>query len=155
MSPEERKTTWEILPDPKPGWETFKRLFQRFNGDVNMLMSVWKKKKAKEDRIRDMIREEIESVLSESQEDVLKRKTAVARATKEMQQENDPIQKAQKNVNLKHAEVSLADAQSAYASDLASSKREELSQAKEQESNIRKAQIQKEKGNVDMGMMSV
>ena len=39
----DRKQSWECMSEPKPDWETFKRMLSTF-GDVDKLRKAWLKK---------------------------------------------------------------------------------------------------------------
>ena len=41
MKPEERKKSWEELPEPKPDWETFKRMLPVFNFNALEVHRAW------------------------------------------------------------------------------------------------------------------
>jgi len=43
MEAKERKQAWESMREPKPDWETFKRMLSMF-GDVDKLHKAWLKK---------------------------------------------------------------------------------------------------------------
>jgi hypothetical protein len=44
MTPQERKESFDKLEDPKPTWETFKRMLSMLDGDVDSVMKKWRKK---------------------------------------------------------------------------------------------------------------
>ena len=48
MNSKKRMDLWVSLPDPKPSWETFKRLIALTNGDVDKALEkwLWKQEKA-------------------------------------------------------------------------------------------------------------
>ena len=41
MKPEERKKSWDDLPEPKPDWETFKRMLPVFNFNALAVHRSW------------------------------------------------------------------------------------------------------------------
>lgn len=47
MNAKERKAAWEKLDEPKPTWETFKRMLTMFDGDVDFAINKWRVKEWK------------------------------------------------------------------------------------------------------------
>lgn len=47
MTAQQRLTAWKNLAEPKPDWETFKRLLVSTDGDVFATRSVWIAKRNK------------------------------------------------------------------------------------------------------------
>lgn len=47
MNAKERKAAWEKLDEPKPTWETFKRMLTMLDGDVDFAIDKWRKKEWK------------------------------------------------------------------------------------------------------------
>ena len=45
MTREELLTKWKSLEDPKPSWESFKRLVGVMQGDVDKAIQLWRKTK--------------------------------------------------------------------------------------------------------------
>ena len=43
----DRKREWESLSEPKPSWETFKRLLSSANNDAQKALKMWKKKNSR------------------------------------------------------------------------------------------------------------
>ena len=41
MNAKERKAAFEKIDDPKPTWETFKRMMSMFNNDVEVVIEKW------------------------------------------------------------------------------------------------------------------
>ena len=41
MFGQERSKAWKKLPEPKPSWETFKRMLPVFNNDPEMARQAW------------------------------------------------------------------------------------------------------------------
>ena len=44
MSPNERKESFEAVADPKPSWETFKRMMGLLDNDVDKVIKTWRKR---------------------------------------------------------------------------------------------------------------
>ena len=44
MTAKERMKDWESLSDPKPDWETFKRMMSQFNDNKLVVRTMWLKK---------------------------------------------------------------------------------------------------------------
>lgn len=47
MTPQERKAAFMSIDEPKPTWETFKRMMSMLNNDVERVMSKWIKQNKK------------------------------------------------------------------------------------------------------------
>jgi len=45
MTREELLTKWKSLEDPKPSWESYKRLVGVMQGDVHKALQMWRKTK--------------------------------------------------------------------------------------------------------------
>jgi pyruvate-formate lyase-activating enzyme len=44
MTTQERMKAWENLSEPKPNWETFKRMMAQFNNNPLVVRTLWIKK---------------------------------------------------------------------------------------------------------------
>ncbi len=44
MEPKERKAAFKALEDPKPTWETFKRMMGILDNDVDKVIKRWRKR---------------------------------------------------------------------------------------------------------------
>ena len=47
MSAKDRKAAFDKIDDPKPTWETFKRMMSMFDNDVEFVMEKWTAKEWK------------------------------------------------------------------------------------------------------------
>ena len=47
LTRKEEKTHWDNMPEPKPSWETFKRMMSQFGGNPLAVQTQWEKKQRK------------------------------------------------------------------------------------------------------------